>query len=81
MHAAAWLTVTLFPATRTVALRLPALLAVTDTTAVPDPVRLPVTVAQGDEDAEFHAQADVVVTVTDAVEAELEKLNEVGDTV
>ena len=71
----------LLPATVTVAVRLAALLAVTDTTAVPDPVLLPETVAHADPDDEFHEHADVVVTVTDAVSASFEKLKDPGDTV
>ena len=72
---------TLLPATTTVALRAPALLAVTETTAVPDPVLLPVTLAHVDVDDDFHEQADVVVTATDAVDAVFDKLSDSGETV
>lgn len=80
-HPEAWLTVTLLPATTRVAVRWLALLAVTETTAVPDPVRLPVTFAHAAGDDALHAQAEVVLTVTEAVVAAFEKLSAVGDTV
>ena len=72
---------TLFPATTTVAVRLAPPFAVTDTTAVPEPVLLPETVAHADGDDEFHELADDVVTVTEAVAAAFEKLKDPGDTV
>ena len=71
----------LLPATVTVAVRLPPLFVVTATTAVPEPVLLPDTVAHADPDDELHEQADVVVTVTDAVCADFERLKDPGDTV
>ena len=74
-HPDAWLTVTLLPATTRVAARLLPLLAVTETTAVPDPVRLPVTFAHATGDDALHAQAAVVLTVTEAVAAAFEKLS------
>ena len=71
----------LLPATTTVALRALPALAVTDTTAVPDPVLPPVTLAHVDAEDEVHVQAAAVVTATDAVPDAFEKLSDVGDTV
>ena len=71
----------LLPATVTVAVRLLALFAVTATTAVPDAVPPPVTLAHEVGDEALHEQPDGVLTATEAVPAALEKLNDVGDTV
>lgn len=80
VHPDAWLTETLLPATTSVAVRLLPLLAVRETTAVPDPVRLPVTLAHVVGEDAVHEQVDAVLTVIEAVAAAFEKLSAVGDT-
>jgi len=79
--AAAWFTVTFWPATTTVVLRLAPPFAETVTVAVPEPVVAPLTDAHDELDDDVHAHPDVVVTNTVAVPEPNGKLSEVGDTV
>ena len=62
--AAAWLTETVWPATTTVAVRLPAALVVTATVAVPGPEPLPLTDAHDEPDDDVQAHPAAVVTDT-----------------
>ena len=78
---AAWLTVTVWPATTTVAVRPPAALLVTATVAVPGPEPLPLTDAHDEPDDEVHVHPAAVVTDTVAVPEPDWKVTDVGDTV
>ena len=79
--AAAWLTVTVLPATRTVVVRLASRVAGHGHRGRARPEPLPLTDAHDEPDDEVHVHPAVVVTDTAAVAEPDWKVNDAGDTV